>query len=104
VRAGWAEEDGRVIGWVADDGPGIPEAQRASLFEPFRSGPGGGTGLGLAIARQLVEAHGGRIELASVPGATRFTVVLPGADQTEDDAEGGSVRSLDAPPGSVRPR
>lgn len=91
VRVGWAERDGQVIAWVEDDGPGIPDDLRASLFEPFRPGPGGGTGLGLAIARQLVEAHGGRIELASTPGATCFTVMLPGADETEDETP-------DAPP------
>ncbi len=99
VRVGWEVASGEVRAWVEDDGPGIPDEQRASLFEPFRPGPGGGTGLGLAIARQLTAAHGGRIELASAPGATRFTVVLPGADASEDDAEGSGR----PPPASGRP-
>jgi len=99
VRVGWDAAEGEVRAWVEDDGPGIPDEQRASLFEPFRPGPGGGTGLGLAIAGQLTAAHGGRIELTSAPGATRFTVVLPGADESEDDAEGAGR----APLGSDRP-
>jgi hypothetical protein len=79
---------------VEDDGPGLPEALREAPFEPFRTGPGGGTGLGLAIARQLVEAHGGRIEVASRPGATVFAVTLPRVEEGEDEAGGA------APPGS----
>ena len=53
------------------------------LFEPFRRADGArrvasGTGLGLHITRQLVEQHGGTIELASTPGAgTTVTVRLP---------------------------
>jgi signal transduction histidine kinase len=86
VRVGWSARDGEVRAWVEDDGPGIPEERRETLFEPFRPGPGGGTGLGLAIARQLTVAHGGRIEVDAAPGATRFTVVLPSADEVEEDA------------------
>ncbi|MEZ5066594.1 MAG: ATP-binding protein [bacterium] len=68
----------RVI--VADDGVGIPEADQARVFEPFWSGRPDGTGLGLALARAIVEAHDGRIELASGPGrGTTFTVILPEA-------------------------
>ena len=51
---------------IADNGPGIAQADRARLFEPFftTKRSEGGTGLGLAIARALVEAHKGRLELA----------------------------------------
>ena len=65
---------------VADEGGGMPLEALARLFEPFTStkGSGLGTGLGLAVSKSLVEAHGGRIEVASVPGkGTTFTVVLP---------------------------
>jgi signal transduction histidine kinase len=67
---------------VADTGPGIPEDLRGALFEPFVTGRADGTGLGLAIARELVEAQGGRLTLAS-PGGERpgvgavFAIELP---------------------------
>ena len=54
---------------VEDDGPGIPEAERAAVLEPFyrlepsRSRATGGSGLGLAIVKQIVEGHGGTIEI-----------------------------------------
>jgi len=69
---------------VADSGPGIPPQDLPHVFERFyrgdrsRSRSSGGTGLGLAIARQLVEAHGGKISMENDPqGGARFTFVLP---------------------------
>jgi signal transduction histidine kinase len=68
---------------VADTGQGIDPADLARIFEMFgqgSSGPprGGGVGLGLYIARQLTQALGGEIAVASRPGAgSRFTVSLP---------------------------
>ena len=66
---------------VSDNGPGLPEKARANLFEAFRGGArSGGTGLGLAIARDLVEAHGGRIELVDGPATGAcFRIHLPDA-------------------------
>jgi two-component system, OmpR family, sensor histidine kinase BaeS len=68
---------------VSDSGPGIdPEVQEA-MFEPFVRGSQGtrfpqGMGLGLSIARELVEAHGGRLQLESETGAgAKFTIWLP---------------------------
>ena len=65
---------------VEDTGPGVPPELHASLFEPFVTSRPDGTGLGLAIARELVEAHGGRIVLDR-PGGTgqgaRFVIDLP---------------------------
>jgi signal transduction histidine kinase len=49
---------------VEDDGPGIPEAERARVFERFHRAPGspaGGSGLGLAIVREIVLLHGGSV-------------------------------------------
>lgn len=62
---------------VVDDGPGVPEAIRDALFEPFVSGRADGTGLGLAIAAQIVADHGGWIAVSSVPGQTVFRISLP---------------------------
>lgn len=63
---------------VVDEGAGIEPSRLAEIFERFRSGPGGGSGLGLAIARNVVERHGGRIEVESQPGAgSRFSIFLP---------------------------
>lgn len=77
----WSEAD-RVALQVADTGVGISHADQERLFRPFEqinpSSRTGGTGLGLAITRRLVEAHGGRIELASEPGAgSTFTCWFP---------------------------
>lgn len=68
---------------VTDDGPGIPAELQSEVFERFargdtsRSRKDGSTGLGLAIVTAVVRAHGGRIDLQSVPGHTEFTVRLP---------------------------
>ena len=64
--------------FVADNGPGIPPEIREKLFQPFSThGKRGGTGFGLAIAKQLVEAHAGRITVTSSPAGTRFAILLP---------------------------
>jgi signal transduction histidine kinase len=79
-------ENGAVVLEVADSGIGIPESERARLFERFfrastavsRQIPG--TGLGLHIAQAIVDAHGGRITVSSVVGeGTTFRVELPPA-------------------------
>ncbi|MBI1875567.1 MAG: HAMP domain-containing protein [Acidobacteria bacterium] len=63
---------------VADDGPGIPAADRDKLFMPYYSTKRRGSGLGLAIVRRIVSEHGGTIEVAdNVPHGTRFTIELP---------------------------
>ena len=68
---------------VADNGPGIDERVRDTVFERFaradssRSRVAGSTGLGLAIVAAIVEAHGGAVAVESQPGSTVFTVSLP---------------------------
>jgi signal transduction histidine kinase len=89
VRVGGALEDGRIILWVEDEGPGIPDASGAasgrSLFDRFvrLAGEGeepesGGMGLGLSIVRSIVERHGGTVEAATGRGGrgTRLRIVL----------------------------
>ena len=63
---------------ITDTGGGIPEADLPRLFEPFYTTRAKGTGLGLAICRQIAEAHGGTIDIASTgPGGTTVLVTLP---------------------------
>ncbi|HEY5629927.1 MAG TPA: HAMP domain-containing sensor histidine kinase [Candidatus Limnocylindrales bacterium] len=76
--------DGIELG-VRDHGPGVPEAERTRIFEPFRRAPSGrrdraGSGLGLAIASSIVTAHRGTIRVEDPPGGgARFVVTLPPA-------------------------
>uniref|UniRef100_A0A7C4PKQ2 histidine kinase n=1 Tax=Anaerolinea thermolimosa TaxID=229919 RepID=A0A7C4PKQ2_9CHLR len=72
-------ENGSVIVEVADTGPGVPEAIRAKLFEPFESGKpeDEGTGLGLYISRNIVEEMGGSLTLAPSECGACFRVRLP---------------------------
>ena len=69
---------------VSDTGPGIPEAERERIFEPYYRVRNGhsvpGSGLGLAVARRLLEESGGRIWVTESPsGGARFCVELPAA-------------------------
>jgi C4-dicarboxylate-specific signal transduction histidine kinase len=83
---------------IADDGPGLPNAVRAGLFQPL---PGtsatGGCGLGLSIARELAERNGGMLQLAASARGTAFVLELSGielsgmAPMPEDR---GAMRSL----------
>ena len=69
---------GDVVGIeVSDSGPGPPPEVAGRLFEPFVTGKPEGVGLGLAVARQVAEAHGGRITWRREPGRTCFRIELP---------------------------
>jgi two-component system nitrogen regulation sensor histidine kinase NtrY len=64
---------------VADNGPGIPIADRDKLFMPYYSTKGRGSGLGLAIVRRIIAEHGGAVDVGdNAPRGTRFTIELPG--------------------------
>jgi two-component system sensor histidine kinase HydH len=80
-----AERNGAVVLAVADDGPGVPEAERERIFEPFYTTKPRGTGLGLAMAERIARAHGGELRIAPGAGAglhgagACFELVLPRA-------------------------
>jgi signal transduction histidine kinase len=69
---------------IEDRGPGVPEAEREKIFEPFyrpagiRESADGGVGLGLSLVRKIAEHHGGSVRcVAREGGGTRFEVQLP---------------------------
>jgi len=82
LTATWDDE--KVVTRVVDTGIGIPPEKQARIFESFEQADGsaershGGTGLGLAISRQLIELHGGHLEVSSAPGkGSTFSFTLP---------------------------
>ena len=84
IELGARLEGDRVLLTVADDGPGLPEADLGRVFERFyrveqsRGPDPGGTGLGLSIVRHLVELHGGRVRADNrAGGGALFTISLP---------------------------
>ncbi|BAE50719.1 hypothetical protein amb1915 [Paramagnetospirillum magneticum AMB-1] len=71
-------EPDSVMVHVCDDGPGIPDDIRASLFQPFISRSPGGTGLGLAIVAKVMAAHNGSVLLSERPSwSTCFSLRFP---------------------------
>jgi signal transduction histidine kinase len=91
IRVTAARAAGGTVITVADNGPGLPEKAKATLFQPFQTtNRVGGSGLGLAIAAELVAAHGGRLTLVDPPpgqlpdpdwgtGGATFQFTLPDA-------------------------
>ena len=79
VRLAAFAEDGSAFLVVEDDGPGIPPAERARVFDRFYRLPGShaeGSGLGLAIAKQVADAHGAEIALGNAAGAHGLRVTV----------------------------
>ncbi len=83
IRLSAVREEGKLLIMVEDDGPGIPEAERERIFEPFyrldrsRDRATGGFGLGLSIARKAVLLHGGSLSVEdSALGGAKFVIAL----------------------------
>ncbi|MFM7867179.1 MAG: ATP-binding protein, partial [Planctomycetaceae bacterium] len=72
---------------VSDNGPGIPEDQRQSIFNVFESSKGSrGTGIGLPVSRKILREHGGRVRVEGGPGqGTRFVLSWPRGMTTVQD-------------------
>ncbi|MCH8542552.1 MAG: nitrogen regulation protein NR(II) [Alcanivorax sp.] len=76
---------------IEDNGPGIAEELRETLFYPMVSGRANGSGLGLSIAQSIINQHSGLIECESVAGKTVFSLLLPMESQVEMDEAGPRV-------------
>lgn len=72
---------------ISDNGPGIDEQLKDTLFYPMVTNKEGGSGLGLSIAQTLIEQHGGSIECDSWPGHTEFNIYLPFTSQPSGNHE-----------------
>jgi len=91
VRVGASTHEGRVRVVVDDDGPGMTEAQRARIFEPYYTTKPDGTGLGLPLVKHLVERLDGELTLETAPGrGSRFVVILPSAPETRVPSASGA--------------
>jgi two-component system OmpR family sensor kinase len=84
IEVGAEVQNGAVRFTVDDDGPGIPEGERAAVFDRFhrldggRSRERGGAGLGLAIVAAIADAHGGRVRASASPlGGARMVIEVP---------------------------
>ncbi|HEU4884164.1 MAG TPA: response regulator [Longimicrobium sp.] len=114
VTVNVAREGSEVVFRVRDQGRGIPADRLESIFERFQQVDSsdarekGGTGLGLAICRSIVQQHGGRIWVESVPGeGSTFTFTLPGAMEprptsvVDEDGDGPLVLVCDDDPSII---
>lgn len=79
LQTGYDRAAGMLLVAVSDNGPGIPEDQRAAIFNVFESSKGSrGTGIGLPVSRKILREHGGRIRVEGGPGeGTRFVLSWP---------------------------
>jgi signal transduction histidine kinase len=85
---------------ICDNGPGVPEDVRERIFDPFFTTKpvGEGTGLGLDLAWNIiVKKHRGDLRVESVPGDTRFIVLLPLAGPTLDTTDAADAAAAAAP-------
>jgi signal transduction histidine kinase len=104
----------RAVLEVSDDGPGVPPADRARVFERFvrlddaRARSDGGSGLGLAIVAEVVAAHGGTVEVTDGPdGGALFRVRIPAApapDAQPEDAPASDVAAAVRPEPGILPK
>lgn len=90
---------------VEDQGPGIPAAERARIWEPYRrlerdvSAAVGGSGIGLAVVQELARLHGGDIRIEDAPAGTRFVIELPNAriEETRITGEFATPTTVEGP-------
>ena len=83
---------------IEDEGPGVPEDLKSTLFDPFRQGPtaaGRGVGIGLSLVRRFAELHGGTADIEDREGGgARFVIVLPCAVKPLEPASETQLRAV----------
>jgi PAS domain S-box-containing protein len=100
VRVIVKRKDNGVLIAVEDQGPGIPEALKEAVFEPFQRGPdaprrAAGTGIGLSLVARFAELHGGRAWVEDRPGGgSSFRVFLPGVSPVGEPPLGAAASAL----------
>lgn len=99
VSAAEAEGEQVVQIVLEDNGPGLSDEQQQRLFDAFYTTKSNGTGLGMTICKQIVEAHGGKIDVNSRPGwGAEFIVTLPAGElprQADGQRENAATGGLD---------
>lgn len=86
IRISSSQHDAKIE--IGDNGPGIPEAYRNEIFDPFFSQRKGGIGLGLAVVKKIIQAHQGTIQAGtSEYGGALFTIQLPIEKSNDDQTE-----------------
>ena len=105
LQTGYDRAADMMIVAVSDNGPGIPEDQKAAVFNVFESSKGSrGTGIGLPVSRKIVREHGGRIRLEGGPGeGTRFVLSWPRGNPSPDGASLGEPTLLPGGSSVIRP-
>jgi two-component system, NtrC family, sensor kinase len=88
MQTGYDKTADMMVVAVSDNGPGIPEEQRATIFNVFESSKGSrGTGIGLPVSRKILREHGGRIRIEGDPGeGTRFVLSWPRGNPVNIDS------------------
>ena len=77
-----------VIVHLSDNGPGVPDALREEIFNPFVTTKKTGVGLGLSIVAQIIDGHHGSIRVDNAPeGGAVFTIFFPSQEKSTDQAE-----------------
>lgn len=77
IELGAGSADGGIEIWVDDNGPGVSAEAAATVFKPFSTMKREGTGFGLAIVKQIVDAHGGHVQMDRRGDTTRFSMFFP---------------------------
>ena len=76
---------------ITDNGPGIPEDIKDSLFFPMISGKDSGSGLGLSITQGIISQHKGVVRYESMPGDTTFSILIPIEKATPRNQESNNL-------------